>query len=530
MSRLRWFRSAGLAQAFAVRSQALMERIAGFFRTEAALIGLLSVVALAAYGYELFNLHLTIDEEIHAQANQAKAWIEQGRWGMFLLSRFLFPQPVVPFAPLFVALAFHLFAIVLLFRAWGIPVGFPRMVAGAVAMAYPVMAYIYVFSTINFGIGIGLFLVALTVFLFSRVSLLARVSAVLPAALALSIYQGLAIALGVGLVIKLIADVLVVGRREIDWGGMGMVVLIMAFAAGLYHVGQSLAFALSGLDPAYISGFYDVDFLRQQPAEVFGRLWRLLLDIYGGSTSIFGTSVALLPVILVLMVGSLAQRLIFAKASLPAKLVLIGLLIGVLLLPVSLGLVMRGAIPLRALVSMPIVVAGLLAIGASGQGSLFRLLSGVMVTFGVLQFVTSTNTLFASSALALESDRLTASRILERIEVAKYESGEAAVKYLEVVGYPEHSPTRIRPKSEVIGASFFEWEEGNVYRILYFLSTLADHGLHGLPSSKRGEIMAATEPMPFWPEYGSVQVVGDTVVVKFGPYSRTQLGRMSNAH
>jgi hypothetical protein len=70
------------------------------------LVALLSAVAVAAHGFELFNFNLTIDEEIHAFSSQAYTWIAQGRWGMFLLNALLIPHPIIPFVPLFVALVF----------------------------------------------------------------------------------------------------------------------------------------------------------------------------------------------------------------------------------------------------------------------------------------------------------------------------------------------------------------------------------------------------------------------------------------
>jgi hypothetical protein len=89
-------------------------------REHSLLVALFSIVAIAAYGFELFNLNLTIDEELHAFWSQANAWIAQGRWGMFLLNRFLIPYPIVPFVPLFVALVFHVAAVLILLCAWGV--------------------------------------------------------------------------------------------------------------------------------------------------------------------------------------------------------------------------------------------------------------------------------------------------------------------------------------------------------------------------------------------------------------------------
>src|SRR5690349_1316373 len=62
-----------------------------------ALIALL-IVTLFVHGYEIFNLHLTIDEELHLDIGRravARLWIAQGRWGMGLATTLL-PSSVVP--------------------------------------------------------------------------------------------------------------------------------------------------------------------------------------------------------------------------------------------------------------------------------------------------------------------------------------------------------------------------------------------------------------------------------------------------
>ena len=68
------------------------DSLSNYLKEHCRLAALLSGVAIAAYGFELFNLNLTIDEEIHAFASQDTMWIAQGRWGMFVLNRLLIPS------------------------------------------------------------------------------------------------------------------------------------------------------------------------------------------------------------------------------------------------------------------------------------------------------------------------------------------------------------------------------------------------------------------------------------------------------
>jgi hypothetical protein len=500
----------------------------GFLRENTALIATLSGVALAAYGFELFSLHLTIDEEVHSFASRSNDWIQQGRWGMYLLNKYMLPQPVIPFVPLFIALAFQLLAIVVLLESWDVKDSFAKVSGGVVAMAYPGMAHMHAFSTLNFGIGIGWFLVALSVLAYARSTGHARLIAVIPATLAMSIYQGLAIALVVAFIVHLVTHTLCSERGRVDLAGMGMIAVIGLLATLLYFVGQLMALAVSGLHVEYIGRFFDLEYLRRHPASVINTLRLRILDTYGGSPRHFGTSVGMLFVVIVLSLASLGVRLFQCKLGLWSKLVVAILVAGVLLSPFALGLLMRGAIPWRALVAMPVALAGLVAIGAAGRSGVFGTVLGLVVGLFVLQSVISTNSLFSSSALALEADRLTAARLLERIENAKADSGTNQVKYLEVVGYPDIESTRLRPKTEAIGASFFEWDQGDVWRILFFINTLAQHDWEVLPPEDRRSLVDSTNMMPSWPARGSVRVFGETSVIKFGPYSDYQLRRIAN--
>ena len=97
---------------------AYISRMHSYLNQNLILVTTLLLIIIAAYGFELFNFNLTIDEEVHVFSPQADRWIEQGRWGMYLLNRFLLPQPVIPFVPLFTALTFHLIAILLLLNSW----------------------------------------------------------------------------------------------------------------------------------------------------------------------------------------------------------------------------------------------------------------------------------------------------------------------------------------------------------------------------------------------------------------------------
>jgi len=170
-----------------------------------------------------------------------------------------------------------------------------------------------------------------------------------------------------------------------------------------------------------------------------------------------------------------------------------------------------------------VALSGLLAISLLGSPRPYKLLVGLLTAVCTFQFIVSTNLLFSSSRLSLEADRLLAAEIIGRIDTAKSEAGVSEVKYLEIIGYFERPETPITPKIETFGTSFFEWGQGNIYRIVYFLKLMGYNDLQAMPPDRRGELIQIGSAMPTWPDTGSIVVFEDSVLLKFGPYSYTQV-------
>ncbi|BDQ38463.1 hypothetical protein SYK_28230 [Pseudodesulfovibrio nedwellii] len=73
----------------------------------------------------------------------------------------------------------------------------------------------------------------------------------------------------------------------------------------------------------------------------------------------------------------------------------------------------------------------------------------------------------------------------------------------------------IRFRRETIGASFFEWDRGNVYRVIYFINTLGEHRFFGRTRDASFVQSKKIEEMPTWPMKGCVEIIDAIVVIKF---------------
>lgn len=495
-----------------------------------ALMSTLILLMIASYGFELFNLTLTIDEEIHAFLFEPKRWVEQGRWGMFLLNNFLFPQEVIPFVPLFIALFFHLLAMLLLLHSWNVELTFEKIIVGSVGVAYPGMAFMYTFSTINFGIGIGLFLVALSLFIYVTNQKHNKFYAVIPAAISISIYQGFAVALALAFLIKIISSEINSNSTKINVNAFFNIILVGVGAIVLYYLIQKFFMILFVTNIGYVDSFFDIDYLKTNTLTVFGRTLAHFLLIYLGYTEKYGSNLYIFGITNCIMLLLVILRIGRCKLSYFNKCVILMFTLLLLILPLTPCLLMRGTVSMRFLVALPILFSGFFMLGLQGCSKFGKLLTGSLVVLCVFQFVVSTNTLFASSNLALQADRLLASRLIERIDQAKSEARAKDLKYLEVVGYYGRPATRLIPKIETFGASFFEWDQGNANRVSWFLQTLGFDKLSALAVKDRAAMVEIAQAMPIWPESGSVKIIGETILIKFGEYSKTQINSICSSN
>lgn len=485
------------------------------------LVGLFALLVLV-YGFQLFNFNLSIDEEIHANAFHPTPWVSQWRWGMAVLNRVLLPFTVVPVVPLALGLGFHMLGVLVLLRAWDVVDPTEQFLIGAVALATPTLAYLYVFDTINYGVGVGLFMTAASIALFARHEGSKRYLAALPAAFALAIYQTFALAL---VAVYLVWAVRRAASKHPEGFPLAPLAGVVAASGAIYAAGQVIFMAvLDEGSSGYVEGFFDLEALRERPGAVVMSVIRTAWVVYRGEPSVYAHRLWALPILLTMLLVSFSWIVIrtpHRRASRIALLLVFPLMVAV---PFAGGLLSGGHVALRFLVALPFALAGLVALGLPPRGPA-RTIVATTAGLVLLQFAVAANSLFGSSSLAFEQDRVTATRLIHEIELAVGVAG-ADPQFLEVVGIPDRAGARLIHRFETIGASFFEWDGGNAWRIGLFLQTLGYGDLAGLPVERRGEFVAVSTAMPDFPAPGSVLVAGDVVVVRFGPYTAGQLASL----
>jgi hypothetical protein len=496
-----------------------------YFKENAGFVVFLSLLALAAYGFELFNLNLTIDEEARAfRPDDGRfIYISHGRWGLFLLDKFLLPFPVIAFVPLFLALACHVGAVLIFLQCWDVESAMDRLAAGALGVAYPGMAYFYAFSISNYAIGIGLLCAACSLYIFTRAEGRGRLVAVIPAVFALSIYQAFAVVLAAAYLVSIISSALRNERLTLDFRNMAEMLLVGVVTLAVYFFMNAVFLEVAGVATAYVDEILSFSHIRNAPTFTTIRTLATASQVYGGSASIYANSIHVFGLVIALAFGGLLAAALRTSLGVAQRLFICLLGVLLLLMPFVVGIFTGGNIPVRFMVALPVVVSGVTVLGMRLKGRGFRLIIGACIFYCVFQFVVSINYLNSSSHLALQADRLLASHVISRIEEARTAAGLKKLKYLEVVGYRRSPASALMPKAETFGASFFEWDQGHASRIIVFIRTLGYYNeVEAMPAERRGQVVGVASAMPEWPAAGSVKIDDDAVIIKFGDYSALQ--------
>lgn len=492
--------------------------------------GLLAAVVLMSvlnYGVLLFDLTLFIDDEfVLYNSPPGQPLIARGRWGLYALRHLLLPEVVMPIVPATIAIGGLSLAAILFNIAWRTPTQTQAFAISSLLVSFPILTTMFVFKSVGTGVGVGVLLCALATLSVDKLkpSYLGLAVAAVLTAFALSFYQAMIVvvlgALLMRTALRLVrsdeAPSVIQGVAE-----LAAYLLVAAFGYGLHAlITRGLTLALNLPEDPYVASILGPSaFVETLPAR-FEQGFHLSTQLLLGAASVFGISTplwsALWGVALALLIGA---AFVLHRAGILLALVITALALGANIAAAAIV----GAMP-RMMLGFVVLSGGIgaLMLRAAEYRPILKALSYVLIGLTVFQFVQANNRLLGSALLAYQNDRILAHQIGQEIVRAEARAGVKA-SYIEVSGYWQPPTTRAIVRVETIGASFFEWDGGDVNRIRMFLSTTGAPLLKVSPPARRIEAIHASLAMPTWPMDGSVTLVGDIAVVKFGPLSLPQL-------
>jgi len=475
----------------------------------------LAVIALAAHGFEIFGFHLTIDEELHAASPSVfSAWLSQGRWGMALLSTLL-PNSVTPVVSTALGVGLMCASIwLLLVRHVELDRTLALFVSG-VAVTLPTLAFTLSFTTLAYGFGAGSMGVCLFAYALSGEKNFAGVAAAsVVGAFVIAVYQPLLVAL-VG--VAWLEGFRAANRRP--WLGFGAGVAAILGASVLYYLIDLGIRAATGTELRYVEQFIDIGGLLHDPLTRLSATFFRNVDLFGLSEARFGLE---FPGLGIFVMVALALSLRWQQAQdrlqrygRPAA------ALGLAALVLLADALPAGGAPLRSLAHLPFVLAMAAAWATKDLRAWPRLAFGALALWCMIGNAVLCNRLYASAALASQRDMHMAQTIIAQASRLRPAGSQEKPLRLELIGMRQWPQSMLTPKREHLGASFFEWDGGNRFRVANLL-TAQGMTTFGLLEPDRAPFVAMSKEMPAWPMPGSMRVVDDVLILKLGDYTYQQ--------
>lgn len=477
------------------------------------------VTFLLVYGVELSEFGLSIDEEIASfhEGEESLTWLQQGRWGMALVSLLLPPVEAVPLV------STALFGAGLLYATWRAVGDFELgrlsgVLFAAVHVGFPVWLHVVQFSTLAPGVGLGLAAAALGASWAVRGGHLERALAVLMIAFATGVYQ----TLGIYAVLYAVLHAHAVAARSPGRPDVASMLRTLAVAAAVWGAGvlvywlvQKASLAALSTQMAYVGSFIQLEQLQRDPAGASRSIFDFLRSLLGGRHPIYiGWGAG----ILTLMWLGLApwewlarlREAIWSRWSLALLVAAIGFCI--VAVPAVLSI---GALPVRAQVVLPLLAAWLASrIGLAEPVRIVRAGAVLLAGYFVVVSASISATLLHTDRVVHEFDAVLTQNLVRRIRAALPAERAPGPMPMTLVGTTHFPASGGLRKAEVFGTSFYEHDHGNVYRVMFLMQLQGATHMAGVPLESRPDLLPAVRAMPSWPAEGSVAWVKDTMVIK----------------
>lgn len=489
----------------------------GCARLEASpwLLLLYILVVLLTYGFLVFSYSLSIDEEWHGAADftdLAHAWFSQGRWAMGLVSGIL-PNPVVPAVSTGLGVALTAASYWMVSRKCFQLSQWKSLAISSVTITVPVTAFLLSFSTIALGIGVA----SVASFLF-----LYGIQSEKNTHKILGIFAG---AVAIGIYFSFIAVLLVLSLflvyKTCRWKTLSRTLVSVTLSGIISQIFAQLFKYLTTENSNYTDGFVDLQGLFTDPLLRITEATKRVINVITLPESSFGLH-SPWPVTLVIFLIVIAlASILFSPHPKEVKLLRFLVLIAVCLVPVGIEALSKDGLDFRAMVYIPWIIGGLVAISASAlssirSGPVRQALVTWLVVLCVLTVASSSaisNRLFAASDTAYRRDMTLALDIDKDLAGLGLDTNQSQVPIL-TSGKHAWPETAMFSVKSTMGASFFAWDQGQTWRIAAFMRSVGVNVVESKDPDQVTRLKTVLSEMPSYPQPGWIKVSEGVALIK----------------
>ena len=489
----------------------------------------LVVAAGAAFGYDLVSFSLKTDAELHAFSAGAKVeWIQQGRWAMYLLNAGLMPDPVMPLVPVVIGVLGLACGVFFFMLSLSGQRTLSHYLAAPLAVACPLLAFGFYFTTLNYGLGVALGAVGAGHYSLTRWRRSFATVAIVCFAFAIGIYQAtllvIPVLFGFYLVARIIAIPHVDARLLLRY--IGVFVVVTLAACGLYELMKLATVRAYGVTYAdeYLQGYLkwrtDASYWEATIRNTIftGRAY------YTGNADYYVYKLGVLGALFWIALSLTVVRLVAAPQSAFVKTLGLLALVVALSAPLLLHLLNGGHMPPRTAVGVPFVLAGMVFCATFQGNRNVSVALAVLVAVCFFKFAVVNSRYALANELAWKADQDLSLLILQRIHSVWHKLPERSAPYpVVLVGMLEARQSPLYVSRDLIGASFYQTNGGSVGRVVALWRSMRQFDFRHASDQEAIAVAGRAAVMPSWPADGSVDVIDGVIVVKIGEFTATQI-------
>lgn len=478
---------------------------------------LLTAIGCLLYIHFITNFSPSIDDEYASLRVSPDVWIGQGRWSIYLITKFLFVFPAIPFLP-------YVFFAVCLALSYILAVQvLDKNLDWRLYFLYPIFSFFPSWWNISeFYANVPSVAIGVVATIFATVLIINYqqhhvIQKVITKFDALAIFM-LAFAYGTYQSYILLYSALYLAWMIVKFGkekncyhlkGYLLRFIVIAFISlTCYFIVNKLFQSIVPSTYGYISGFIRYEEIFLHPSLFIVSFLNQIYSVYFGDSGVYGfqLSFAFLVVFSPFLLISCGKN----------KLVLVILYILLLFSPFAFNVITGGMkMPLRTMVSLPFIFwfASLMLIKFVRHTMVYILIVTVIGIFQI-QMLTITSQYMVAASLTQQNDRIFATILNDEIlKVANKKDG-ASIK-VDFYGHKPFKSAYSSAPASTTEASFFDWDNGNIIRMVSYMKMIGYYNFKPVVDinerQKNNEVFAH---MPSWPTEGSVMLYNDTVLIK----------------
>lgn len=488
-----------------------------FFAQNKKTFLILIFVTFLCYGFEIANFTLSIDEEygIKNDGISAKGWLAQSRYTTFLLKSIFNSSEVVPFWTTFLSVAILFLSTI--FWIFTIDRFIPKkkgklttFIFCSLIISSPINVFFISFSTYNIEVALGILLTGISVYFVSETYFFIKNKTnlfigILFLILSLGIYQSFLFLFILGVLTCWFIKIYYFNKKLDKQSIIKIIyqILYTVFFALVFYLFINYFSQIFVNKSDYLNGFW------QWPNKSFYQFYlemrNFFYDIAFNHTFIFG-KVWLLTFLLLL---TITAYILFGKSQ-NNKCLKIIILFCIASSPVIFNAMFGSILPFRANQTLIyfIAVTWLLSLICFKNKyiKLFLIICSMFIIFLQSREI---NQFFFFDNLRYQRDIATAENINERLSYLDVDSNIKIYFFGKLVDTFNKNSF----KYETLGYSFFEWDNGNNYRMRSFLN-FRGYSYNLVDKTQIEPLEASISAMPTWPDKNSIKIINDIAIIK----------------